>query len=357
LWPFWTSLRATKSEYVLTPPWKNSNNLTKKAEKANPVSLSRLSSFLLPPQQFNPPADEQDPEDGSTPAKPLFIQVVGGDALEPFEEQSLAISRHTYWVAIFAFGAALAAAVFVGTQVYEMTKQTQLLASQSEGANAGALMDEMNTRKQLGIVQKQVDAAQKQANAATREASVLQKQFEAADRPWIAVDVSINSPLTYDSNGVHVGFDIIPKNIGRSPAQNMSIQVMLKPSLMGDNLDGIVKRICNDIAIQGTRWPLRYVLFPGDHYIQPTVLNMSVDDINSYFQGKLPPETGPTDLIPIALVGCVGYTYESSPRHHKTGIALDVLMKDGRLVLRSQTPLAPDSVSLRLHPFGGHFAN
>ena len=178
-----------------------------------------------------------------------------------------------------------------------------------------------------------------------------------ADRPWIAVDVSINSQLTYDSNGVHVVFDIMPKNIGRSPAQNMSIQVGLKPSTMGDDLDGIVKRSCNDMAIEGKVWPLRYVLFPSDRFIQPTILGMSVEEIDSYFRGKLPPGTGPTDLIPIALVGCVDYTYESSPRHHQTGIALDVLMKDGRLVLKSQTPLAPGAISLRLHPLGGHFAN
>src|SRR5580692_6951975 len=68
------------------------------------------------PQQADPPAADQEPKDGSDPTKPLFIQVVGGDELEPFEEQSLAISRRTYWVAIFAFGAALAAAIFVGSQ-------------------------------------------------------------------------------------------------------------------------------------------------------------------------------------------------------------------------------------------------
>lgn len=178
-----------------------------------------------------------------------------------------------------------------------------------------------------------------------------------ADRPWVPIDVSISSPLTYDKNGVHVGFDIIPRNIGRSTAQNVAIQVMLKPSTMGDDLGEVVKRICHDIASEGERWPLRYVLFPGDHYIQSMELGVSVEEINSYFQGKLPPGTGPVDLIPIALVGCVDYTYESSPRHHQTGIAIDVLMKDGRVVLKSQTPLAPESLSLRLHPVGGHFAN
>jgi hypothetical protein len=192
-----------------------------------------------------------------------------------------------------------------------------------------------------------------------RSTTALQGQLNLmrdADRPWIAVDVSINSQLTYDKNGVHVGFNIIPKNIGRSTAQ-VAIQAILKPSTMGDDLGEVVKRVCHDIASDGGRWPLRYVLFPGDHYIQPTELGLSAEEIDSYFRGELPAGTAPPDLIPITLVGCADYTYESSPRHHQTGIAIDVLMKDGRLVLKSLTPLAPDSLILRQHPFGGHFAN
>ena len=316
---------------------------------AEPVVEPTASTTTTPniqPRSFPDHASGQE-ADKSTDRNEQHSQKEGEKSVTNFERK----------VAIIGIGLAVITATLFYVQLRVMTSQTQILASQSEGANAGALMDEMNTRTQLGIVQEQVGAAQKQANAAVREASVMQKQFEAADRPWIAVDVSINSPLTYDKNGAHIGFDISPKNIGRSTAQNIAVQVGLKTSTMGDDLSKIVKRICNGIAAQHGRWPLRYVLFPGDRFIQPTILGESSDEIDSYFRGQLPLEAGPVDLIPITLVGCIDYTYESSPRHHQTGIAIDVLMKDGRLILKSLTPLAPESLTLRLHPFGGHFAN
>jgi hypothetical protein len=86
-------------------------------------------------------------------------------------------------------------AFFFWVQLKEMTYQTQVLASQSEGANAGALMEEMNTRKQLAILQQQAAAATKQAKAAEQNVAAIQRQaataamaFEASERPYIGVE-------------------------------------------------------------------------------------------------------------------------------------------------------------------------
>lgn len=72
----------------------------------------------------NPKAKHNPPDSRATQANPLFVQTVGGDELEPFEKQSLAISREsldisrrTYYIAILAFIAAAAAAIFVYAQV------------------------------------------------------------------------------------------------------------------------------------------------------------------------------------------------------------------------------------------------
>ncbi len=141
-----------------------------------------------PPQQ--PPANPntRGTEDNPQPPQPILVRLVGGDDLKPFEVQSLAIateslaiSRRTYGIAIFGFFAALAAAVFVGTQVYEMTRQTVIMASQSEGANAGALMDEMNTRKQLGVMQEQAHADGIQAKAAQESVGATTKQCNSTN--------------------------------------------------------------------------------------------------------------------------------------------------------------------------------
>ncbi len=123
-------------------------------------------------------------------AQPIFVRLVGGDDLKPFEQQSLRIARKTYWVTFFGLLAAVAAAVFVGVQVSEMTRQTQILASQTEGANASSLMDEMNTRKQLFIAQKQMEALQDQV-------VTMRHNFNAEQRPfmWITND---NASIGWD---------------------------------------------------------------------------------------------------------------------------------------------------------------
>jgi hypothetical protein len=191
--------------------------------------------------------------------------------------------------------------------------------------------------------------------AAKESADTAARQLEMTDRPWVAVDVSITSPLAYNDKGVEVEFSFTPKNIGHSPAQNVLIDPQLLPIFMGDDVREIQKNICDSAAKAQSRMP-RYVLFPEEPYTQPFGLSMSSESIIAHW-GKQPPGMGQPDPIPIALVGCVDYTYETSRRHHQTGFAIDVLMKDGRLPLRSLTPLAPSSLILRQHPEGGHIAN
>lgn len=197
------------------------------------------------------------------------------------------------------------------------------------------------------------------AIAAFWSAWIFQGQFTLmrdADRPWIDVNVSITSPVTYDGNVVQAGFTIVPTNIGRSPAQNISINPNLTPAFMFDNLNEIQKRLCEGATTKSGMASLQYVLFPGRHYTQPVAMNVQVKDLDARF-GKMPPGQGPPDLIPIALVGCVDYTYESSDRHHQTAFAFDVLMKDQRIPGKSKTPIVPADLILMSHPTAGHYPN
>ena len=172
------------------------------------------------PKQTDPKPYEQHTQEGTNPAKPIFVQVIGGDDLEPFEKETLAISKKTLWVAVSAFGAALIAAVFVGSQVTIMSYQTQIMASQSEGANAGALMDEMNTRKQLGIVQEQADAAQKQAKAAQESAKAIQRQMRVDQRPWLFFNTD-NADAFGLQDGLPIVVPIEVQNLGKTPARRV----------------------------------------------------------------------------------------------------------------------------------------
>jgi hypothetical protein len=189
----------------------------KQEAKATDTSVARPAT---PPQE--PPALD------GPPSQPLLVRLVRGDDLKPFEVQTLAIaketltiSRRTYWISIFGFLAALAAACFVGVQVAEMSDQTQILASQSEGASAGALMDEMNTRKQLDIVQKQAKAAEESADAAKSQLIQTEKAFMLDQWPYMSESkTELAEPIAADHE-IHV--NITFKNIGKSPAQDIRI--------------------------------------------------------------------------------------------------------------------------------------
>lgn len=153
------------------------------------VTQPSIQPLAVSEQAGSNPASQQT-QQGRDAAHPAFVQIVGGDDLEPFEEQTLAISRRTYWIAIFAFGAALAAAIFVGSQVKIMSYQTQIMASQTESASASSLMDGMNTKRQLDIAQQQATSAGIQAKAAQDSVKAIQRQMRVDQRPWIKLSAN-----------------------------------------------------------------------------------------------------------------------------------------------------------------------
>jgi len=199
-----------------------------------------------------------------------------------------------------------------------------------------------------------LDQVRRQADAAQNQVGIMQKQFEAADRPWISVDTGLASPLTYDTKGVHVNFNFVAENVGKSPAQNVMVSAELDSGIMGTDERSAQKKLC-DAAAKSTVNP-RYVVFPGRKFVQEIAFTKSIEELNSFWS-KFELSQGPIDLIPLILVGCADYNWDTSSRHHQTGFVLDVLMKDRRLVLKSMTPVAPNSILLMQHPFGGFFAN
>lgn len=118
-------------------------------------------------------------------------------------------------IAIIGVGLATITAALFWVQLYEMTKQTQILASQSEGANAGALMDEMNTRKQL-------DIAQVQAKAAQDSVRTMRQQMLLGQRPWVSITKAAPHQTFVFQVGQSIRWDIAYVNSGRSPAIRMA---------------------------------------------------------------------------------------------------------------------------------------
>jgi hypothetical protein len=189
-------------------------------QESKPADTVIVQPAASAPQQPPTRTDTGSAQSNPQPTEPIRVRLVGGGDLEPFEAQTieiaretLGITRRTYWIAIFGFLTALAAAVFVGTQVYEMTCQTQILASQNESAAAGALFDQMNTRKQLAIVEKQ-------ATSQERQVDVLAKAFEASERPYLGVQ-KVDFTEEESNRIMHVVINF--KNFGANTAQELRL--------------------------------------------------------------------------------------------------------------------------------------
>ena len=187
-----------------------------------------------------------------------------------------------------------------------------------------------------------------------RQTGTAKKQFEAMDRPWVVMDISdisFNGAVVY-SNGLNVPLIFSPKNIGRSPAQNIWIEPKIVPGFMDTDVRDAQKKLCETAEKHDEL--LRSFLVPGGNYRQPIGLSMSASDNDSIMPVR---NDRPDPLINAILIGCIDYTYESSDRHHQTGFAYDLVSKEGLIPSKSGSPFKLGTIFLRTHPRGGFSAN
>lgn len=239
----------------------------------------------------------------------------------------------------------------------QLWQETQVSGNRVQQELAIAQLQAVTATHSADTAARELVEVGKQATASQQQVGIMQKQFENADRPWVSIDAAFTSPLTY-RNGVQVEITFIPKNVGKSPAEHIRINAQLVPALMWDDLTEAQKRICENVAAES--WPAKfpgYILFPDKQYTQPIGLSLSVTELDGYWAKEFKESSKGKDVLPLALVGCVDYTFESSPRHHQTGFAYDVVTKDGGAILISTTPMEPSSIILRARLPGNYFAN
>lgn len=324
-------------------------------QETNPPDAKVAQPVTAPPQKPPATGDTRRTGDDPQPPQPLLVQLVGGDELEPFEVQTLAISRETlsisrrtYWIAIFGFLAALAAACFVGVQVGEMTDQTQILGSQSESAAAGAAIGELNIRKQLGIAQQQSLAAQDQAKAAQKSVQAIEGQTFQSERPWIAVSIAPAPDFQYDVDRTIIMLKFTLTNVGHSLAKYTSVWTRLS---MNEKWPGDQKRICAIPKLKiNSKSDYGYLLFPGQTVTDTIPAAASPEDVKrelatTPFQGG--------GVVSFDVVVCVDYESIIDSRHHQTRLVRGLGYPDPRgLEMGAFAPnirYSPIILSSRLH--------
>jgi hypothetical protein len=180
------------------------------------------------------------------------------------------------------------------------------------------------TFRTLGEVAKQADSAQAQVG-------LLQKQLEAADRPWVSIKIAPTYPITVSGESQQFRFSIELKNVGHSVATNVTVKYRVVAPKWGDTVFkepvNQQKAICGIPPNSSIRDPDSEprTLFPGE--VGPGGLSTALSREEMRI-GAIPfkdtARIGRIFFAPV-LVRCVDYTFASAIRHHQTGFIYDIL--------------------------------
>lgn len=158
----------------------------------------------------------------------------------------------------------------------------------------------------------------RQWRAMHKQGELMEKQLELTDRPWLAVDAVLNSPLTFDDQGGHLGFVIAARNIGRSVAINATINAeIVIPAFVGNFWATVIekqKRLCKNVRSD----VMAYAIFPEHHYSSDITFGIPQEDISG---GKI----GESNIIQMYIVGCVDYQFSGHEQHHQTGFVWEIM--------------------------------
>lgn len=181
---------------------------------------------------------------------------------EPFWQRTVddPTAFFTLWLAIFT------AVLGVSTIALWLAGEKQIRFAR-ESADRQA----KDTEKSFKIAQAAAQAAEKAADAAERG-------VVAADRAWIEIDISLTGPLVITDKEMSVRARAAFKNVGRSPATNLSIWLMLKADC------GVASQYVADIThkhrgmIGAAFGDYGQVLFPNREASREHIISISRSD-------------------------------------------------------------------------------
>jgi hypothetical protein len=250
-------------------------------------------------------------------------------------------------------------------QTQQMIDLTRQMANQNRqlvghaGEQAGALTAQANAYTEMvSQNERLVRSAEIQADAAREQANVVLKQFQIHDRPWLSVDVAPNGPITFnDEGGVHLSVRFMVKNIGRSVAVGMTLNVTAFIPKWREDMNAHEeaierqKEVCGKIDTSF----MAYTLFPERHHVIDWSFGLGKQDVED---GRL---AGGNHIL-IYLVGCVDYQFSGQTDHHQTGFIYDAhrfdpTMPYARFLIEVGKVVPPEGFVLDKSFLGGDYAN
>jgi hypothetical protein len=161
-----------------------------------------------------------------------------------------------------------------------------------------------------------------QAIIANRQLTTMQGQLDAMNReqrPWVTFSkIAVGSDFTYNTSGVGISLDFSLKNVGHSPAFNVSIWPTLVLGNIADPLRA-QREYCNDLVARNMT-DGGITLFPDQELI-PWKHGASVgaDDLKrarEAWQGS--------SLISPYMVGCILYRIDGVTAERQTGFIYEI---------------------------------
>ncbi len=231
------------------------------------------------------------------------------------------------------------------------------------GWQAHRLKQTVDTMKELGAqqsadAQASIAITKESADAAKLSADIAEKTLIASQRPWLTVEVGIGGPLIYDERGASFIFTLLLENIGKSPAQDIFIDLGISAPAIGNDPSGI------------TNYPLgqkldemmernKRKMFPGFAIFPNKSVSKTIEiAINS---AALSVITEHAPFISPDFFGIISYSSDLSDRRHRTGFRCNIRRWTGGIfpadILPADGNIAAEELIITRDTILGDFAD
>lgn len=285
------------------------------------------------------------------------------------EFPSVSVSRDWADWGLWFFNGLLVLVGFLGVRlayktlsaIEKQTKATEI-AAEATKISADATKESVEAiNRQVGIMERQT----KVMETAGEVAALSTRAAVHSQRPWLSVNVSVASALTFDEQGVHITLNIALSNVGKMPAMGVQIHpeiYLISPVKLDATEER--KRLCREAVERNP--DQGHVIFPDQ---QPAVfqytINASAAEIEACARAifrEADTTTNPAHRVyfPMIIVAIAYRTGMDESARYYTAVTYQLNRRDetnvpGLALIIGET-VPPERLAMYMWPIGGIIA-
>lgn len=225
--------------------------------------------------------------------------------IENHNERQERAERSKKWLDILTIVLVFATAAFTGLSWWVFYGQLGEMKATGEQTN------------------KIIDANIVLAETAKKSVEIGEKALVAANRPWIKIDLQVAGPIKYDATGANITLRYGLRNIGHSPATNVSIELnVFAPAIGIDKILDSRAELQKIVAALKARppGPFGLALFPDETVAQEITVTIGTDELKRITQK--------VEFVTPYIIGAVDYRFGIDEKSHQTGFIIEVHRSD-----------------------------